>query len=97
MKIYMVIADNGQAYEEHDWWNVAAFTSEEAANEYIMNFIDEIDAAERREEELARLTDERALTPEEEEEYEEVNNLSSIYWHFFDHGKFRIEEYELRS
>lgn len=49
MKIYMVIADTGQAYEEHDWWNVAAFTSKEDASDYIMNLIEDIDAAERRE------------------------------------------------
>ena len=96
MKIYIVVADNSQAYEDHDNWNVATFASKEAAQKFIEDFPNEIAEAERRSDELDRLADIRELTPEEEEEYEQVYDLSCMYWHFFDYGRFRIEEYELQ-
>ena len=96
-KIYMVVANNGQSYEDHEHWNVAAFTSEEAAKVYIEQFTNEIHAAVRRVEELEELFDERKPTPEEDEEYGRVNDLACEYWHFFDKGKFYIEEFELRE
>ena len=97
-KIYIVVADNGWDYEEHDHWNVAAFTSKESASEFINNFTEEICAAECREEELENLFDERgSRTLEEEEEYERVHNLACMYWHFFDKGEFIIREIDLHE
>lgn len=97
-KIYMLIADNGQAYEEHRWWNVAAFTSREAATTYIDTLTAEIEFAERFTYDLEELWDERGYeTLEERAEYEKLNDLACQYWHFFDHGEFRIEEFEVRE
>ena len=97
-KIYIVVADNGQSYEEHRHWNVAAFASEESASAFIDNFTEEICAAERREEELEILFDERGFrTLEEEEEYERVHRLACMYWHFFDDGEFIIREMDLHE
>lgn len=96
-KIYMVTANNGLSYEDHAWWNVRAFTSKEAAKAYIKTFTEEIKAASSRlyELDVEKYENGRELTNEEEEEYERLNELDTEYWHFFDHGGFSIEEYEL--
>ena len=97
-KIYMLIADNGRAYEEHRWWNVAAFSSREAATRYIDILTGEIDFAERRTYDLEELWYGRGYeTLEERAEYEKLNDLACKYWHFFDHGRFRIEEFDVRE
>ena len=96
-KIYMVIADNGQSYEDHDRWNVRAFTSKEAAQAYIVTLTEEIKAAGKRLYELGvkKYDEGLELTEDEEKEYERVNELDCDYWHFFDHGGFLVVEYEL--
>lgn len=96
-KIYMVIADNGQSYEDHSWWNVRAFASKEAAQAYIGTFTEEIKAAQKRlkELEVELYVNGRELTEDEMKEYERVNELDYLYWDFFDHGKFNIKEYKL--
>lgn len=103
-KIYMVVADNGWSYENHSWWNVAAFTSKELAEQFIGKYTAEILAAIDREEELERLFDERGAETyedweknEEYEEYERVHKIASDYWHFFDNGGFTIEECDLHE
>lgn len=97
MKIYMVIADNGQAYEDHDWWNVDAFISEEAAREYIQKLPSIIEKNENRMDELDELDDSRELTVLEKKERATLYKQWGCYWHFFDYGYFRIEEYEIRE
>lgn len=101
-KIYMVVADNGLYYEDHSWWNERAFTSKDSAEKFIETFTAEILAAIERETELEELFYERSgesykdwESYDEYEEYERVHDLASEYWHFFDEGGFRIEEYEL--
>lgn len=97
MKIYMVIADNGWAYEEHRWWNVGAFTSEEAAREYIQKLPNIIEEKHHRIDELDELTDYREWTELEKKEHDDLCDTWGRYWHFFDYGHFGIEEYELRE
>lgn len=97
MKIYMVIADNGWAYEEHRWWNVDAFTSQEAAREYIQKLPSIIEEKENRIDELDELTDYREWTDLEEREHTALCEKWGRYWHFFDRGHFRIEECEIQE
>lgn len=96
-KIYMVIADNGQSYEELAIWNVRAFASKESAQAYIETLTEEIKAASKRlyELEVKKYNDGLKLTEDEEKELERVNELDTEYWHFFDHGGFSVVEYEL--
>lgn len=96
MKIYMVNADNGLDYEYHAWWNVDAFTSEEAAQTYIAYLPEIIAANERRIDELEELRCKRELTESEANELSEIKPKWGIYWHFFDHGSFWIQEFEIR-
>lgn len=97
MKIYVVTADNGWAYEDHCWWNVAAFASKEAAKEYICKLPSLIGAADARIDELDEIMDNRELTDLEKKELKELKDKWGCYWHFFDHGFFEIEEYELQE
>ena len=41
MTIYMVIANNCEAYEDYAEWNEAAFSSRKSAENYIKNQIEE--------------------------------------------------------
>lgn len=97
MKIYMVIADNGWNYEEHRWWNVDAFVSKEAAQEYIRKLPSIIDEKDNRFDELDILSSHRELTDFEKREREELCEKWTRYWHFFDRGYFIIEEHEIRE
>lgn len=97
MKIYMLIADNGWSYEEHRWWNVKAFTSEETAREYIQKLPSIIEENEKRIDELDMLLDVREWTDSEKKEHDELCDRWGCYWHFFDYGYFKIEEYELQE
>ena len=96
MKVYLVVADNGQYYDLHRRWNVGVFASEEAALKRIDEIPKEVSAAENRIDELEELyytTGERS--DEERVEYEHLIKTSNQYWHFFDNGRFLIEEYEV--
>ena len=97
MKIYMVIADNGQPYEDHNWWNVDAFISEEAAREYVQKLPSIIEKKENRMDELDELCNSRVLTDLEKKERTTLFEQWDRYWHFFDYGYFRIEEYKIRE
>ena len=94
-KIYMVVADNGQSYEDHDHWNVRAFTSEEAAQAFIKSFDEEIGNAISRSHELERLENDRKLTDDEKEEYGRLCELAYDYTEVYYVGHFRIEDHEL--
>lgn len=106
-KIYMVVADNGWSYEDHAWWNVAAFTSKESAEQFIEKYTKEILEAIDRSEELENIFYERFEEAgrdwsglenyEEYEEYQRVNTIAADYWHFFDKGGFTVEEYDLHE
>ena len=96
MKVYLVIADNEQDYDLHRRWNVGIFASEKAAQKRVNEIFNEVNAAENRIDELEELlytTGERSA--EETEEYERLMKISCRYWHFFDRGRFIIEEYEV--
>ena len=97
MKIYMVIADNGESYEDHARWNVDAFSSPEAATEYINKLPSIIAEKEKRIDELCELKCTRELTNDEEEERFNLLHKWGHFWHFFDEdrGDFEIQEYEV--
>ena len=101
MKIYMVIARYHEDFEEHGNWNVAAFTSNEAAQEYVAELTNEIISKDRRFFELDsrrfvnRWSELPELTDEEKKELHSMDNW--LYRQFFDNGWFEIEECELHE
>lgn len=97
MKIYMAIADNGQLYEDHAWWNIGAFASKEAAQEYIQELLSIIREKDNRLDELDELMNHREWTDSESKEYMTLIREWGRYWHFLDRGRFMIQEHEVRE
>lgn len=96
-KIFIVVADNGLANEDHERWNVAAFGSHESAWEFIETFSKKIHTSIDRMKELEDHFDKHGATIEEEKEYGQLRDLAWEYWDFFDHGKFHITVIDFRE
>ena len=73
MTIYMVIANNREAYEDYAEWNEAAFSSRKSAEDYIKNQIDEHSRDTHRMYEIEDIESDRKLTDDENAEYQELN------------------------
>lgn len=73
MKIYMVIGDNCEAYEDHAQWNEAAFASRKSAENYIKNRIEEHSRDINRMFEIENIECTRKLTDDEYAEYLELS------------------------
>lgn len=92
MKIYMVIGDNCEAYEDHVQWNDAAFASRKSAEDYIKNRIEEHSRDINRMFEIEDIECDRKLTDDEHTEYLELNHK----W-YYDHIDYRIVEFDVRD
>ena len=93
MKVYVVQADNCEAYEDFWRWTEGVFSSKELADQYIENEKIRYDSDMARIDELDELYDSDRIT---DEEYSELCSLMA-YW-----GKaeqccphYKIEEYEM--
>jgi len=97
MKIYMVIADNNEKYpEDHAHWNVDAFSSKEAAEDYINKLPDLIKKGLDLIDRFDKIWCVRELTDEEREERSKLKEKWSDYWGFLKRGGyFHIKEYEV--
>ena len=73
MTIYMVIANNREAYEDYAEWNEAAFSSRKSAEDYIKNQIEERSRDIHRMHEIEDIECDRKLTDDENSEYQELN------------------------
>lgn len=83
MTIYMVIANNREAYEDYAEWNEAAFSSRKSAEDYIKNQIEEHSRDIHRMYEIEAIEYDRKLTDDENAEYQELNYkwpYDSIYY-----------------
>ena len=83
MTIYMVIANNREAYEDYAEWNEAAFSSRKSAEDYIKNKIEERSRDTHRMYEIEDIECDRKLTDDENAEYQELNYkwpYDSIYY-----------------
>lgn len=93
MKVYIVIGNNRESYEDNRSWNDAVFTSEEAAKTYIQNQPEIYFGEQNRFDELEFLKYEvRELTEDEEAELEFIKN----HWRWTRQcPSYRIEEFEV--
>lgn len=92
MKIYMVIGDNCQAYEDHAQWNEAAFASRESAEDYIQNQIETHSKDIKRMFVIEVLKDIRKLTDDEHTEYLELSRK----WPY-DRINYHVTSFDLRE
>ena len=93
MKVYVVQADNCQAYEDFGHWTEGVFSSKELADQYIENEKIRYDSDVARIDELDKLYDEDRIT---DEEYFELCSLHA-YWSRASRccPRYQIEEYEM--
>ena len=92
MTIYMVIANNCEAYEDYDQWNEAAFSSRKAAEDYIKKLIYEHSRDTKRMLEIEDIKDNRKLTDYENNEYLELN-----YKWYYDRIDYHIVPFDVRE
>ena len=90
MTIYMVIANNREAYEDYAEWNEAAFSSRKSAEDYIKNQIDEHSRDTHRMYEIEDIESDRKLTDDENAEYQELN-----YKWPYDSIDYKIRAYDV--
>ena len=92
MTIYMVIANNREAYEDYAEWNEAAFSSRKSAEDYIKNQIEEHSRDTHRMCEIEDIESDRKLTDDENAEYQELN-----YKWPYDSIDYKIRAYDVRE
>lgn len=93
MKVYIVIGNNNESYEDNYSWNDAVFTSQEAAMEYIKNQPEIYYGEQNRLDELEKLKYEvRELTEDEEAELKFI--MKRWCW-TCQCPSYRIEEFEV--
>ena len=93
MKVYVVQADNREAYEDFWHWTEGVFSSKELAEQYIEGEEARYDSDVARIDELEDLYDEDRIT---DEEYFELCSLQAYWskaWRCCPH--YWIEEYEM--
>ena len=93
MKVYVVQADNCEAYEDFWHWTEGVFSSKELADQYIEKEKARYDSDNARIDELEDLYDEDRIT---DEEYFELCSLQAYWskaWRCGPH--YQIEEYEM--
>lgn len=93
MKVYVVQADNREAYEDFWHWTEGVFSSKELAEQYIENEEIRYDSDVARIDELDELYDEDRITDEEYFELCSLNAYWSKAWRYCPH--YWIEEYEM--
>lgn len=94
MKVYIVIGDNNERYEDSRHWNDAVFTSREAAERYIQNQPEIYYGEQNRIDELEELKwDVRELDEDEEAELRFLKERWSNAWRCC--PSYRIEEMEV--
>lgn len=72
-EVYEVIFDNGEAYEDHDYFTVAVCSSKDKAEEIARMKTEEFSKKVARVHELRKLRKMRELTQEEKDEEEELH------------------------
>ena len=90
MTIYMVIANNCEAYEDYAEWNEAAFSLRKSAEDYIKNQIEEYSRDMHRMHEIEDIECDRKLTDDENAEYQEL-----IYKWPYDSIDYKIRAYDV--
>ena len=93
MKVYVVQADNCQAYEDFGHWTEGVFSSKELAEQYIKGEEARYDSDQARIDELNDLDDEDRIS---DVEYFELCSLQAYWskaWRYCPH--YWIEEYEM--
>ena len=93
MKVYVVQADNCEAYEDFWHWTEGVFSSKELADQYIEKEKARYGSDIARIDELEDLYDEDQIT---DEEYFELCSLQAYWskaWRCCPH--YQIEEYEM--
>ena len=90
MTIYMVIANNREAYEDYAEWNEAVFSSRKSAENYIKNQIEERSRDIHRMHEIEDIEHDRKLTDDEIAEYQELN-----YKWPYDSIDYKIRAYDV--
>ena len=93
MKVYVVQADNREAYEDFWHWTEGVFSSKELAEQYIEGEEARYDSDVARIDELEDLYDENRIT---DEEYFTLCSLQAYWskaWRCCPH--YWIEEYEM--
>lgn len=93
MKVYVVQADNCEAYEDFWHWTEGIFSSKELAEQYIKGEEARYDSDQARIDELDDLDNENRIT---NEEFLELNSLKAYWyrsWRCCPH--YWIEEYEM--
>ena len=93
MKVYVVQADNREAYEDFWHWTEGVFSSKELAEQYIEGEEARYDSDVARIDELEDLYDEDRITDEEYFELCSLNAYWSKAWRCCPH--YWIEEYEM--
>ena len=106
-KVYVVQADNREAYEDYRHWTEGVFASEESAEKYISDEERRYDEDMRRIDELEELNDRRrddgtydsfekdGWTAEESEEYDSLQDYWSKAWRCCPF--YWIEEFEVKG
>ena len=93
MKVYVVQADNCEAYEDFWHWTEGVFSSKELAEQYIEKEKARYDSDQARIDELDDLDDSDRIS---NEEFFELNSLKAYWyraWQCCPH--YWIEEYEM--
>ncbi len=93
MKVYVVQADNCEAYEDFLRWTEGVFSSKELAEQYIEKETARYDSDIARIDELNELYDSDQIT---DEEFSELNSLKAYWyraWRCCPH--YWIEEHEM--
>ena len=93
MKVYVVQADNCEAYEDFWHWTEGVFSSKELAEQYIKGEEARYDSDQARIDELDDVYCEDSLS---DEEFFELNSLKAYWskaWRCCPH--YWIEEYEM--
>ena len=93
MKVYVVQADNCEAWDDFAHWTEGVFSSKELAEQYIKGEEGHYDSDQARIDELNDLDDEDRIT---DEEYFELCSLQAYWskaWRCCPH--YWIDEYEM--
>ena len=93
MKVYVVQADNCEAWDDFAHWTEGVFSSKELAEQYIKGEEGHYDSDQARIDELNDLDDEDRITDEEYFELCSLNAYWSKAWRCCPH--YWIEEYEM--
>lgn len=96
MKVYLLVGNNRDAYEDYREWNEAVFASEELAKNYILERTKRYSKDDERMDELYELKyNNGGLTLDEEEELQKLKERWRYAWDGC--PDYRIEEYEVQE